>query len=382
MGRRRRSGAQGSLDSLLDTMTNVVGILVILLVVTQLGVREAVDRISSTESVDPDELAAAEETAQKLASQRTELEQQLAALSSDDPMAGQRELNRVEQLIAQQAAINRDVREVLAGELAERQKKIDEQSAASKELLEKFEKEIADLEAQFAQNAEDIAALKAKLASTPVTAPPPAKVVHLPNPRPAPKEALPLTFMCREGRVYFVNIDAHQTRAVRWTDAEIARRKLDANPKKGVDCVPLFASFNRQSFRDRDVQLVLEISGRLPYLVFQRREHGGETLEEIREARSYFQRGLKQLNPERYYLQFLVWNDSFETYLEARRMGSEVGLLAGWQPMTTTDEYKVRLASKLRHGPPPPPQPKPPVQPPKPNPQPQPPRPIPMDVID
>ena len=46
MGRRRRTEDGPSLDSLLDTLTNVVGILVILLVVTQLGVEEAVDRIS------------------------------------------------------------------------------------------------------------------------------------------------------------------------------------------------------------------------------------------------------------------------------------------------------------------------------------------------
>ena len=43
--RRRKSSSQGSLDSLLDTMTNVVGILVILLTVTQLGVGDAVQRI-------------------------------------------------------------------------------------------------------------------------------------------------------------------------------------------------------------------------------------------------------------------------------------------------------------------------------------------------
>ena len=43
--RPRRKKQTGSLDSLLDTMTNVVGILVILLVVTQLGMDDAVRRI-------------------------------------------------------------------------------------------------------------------------------------------------------------------------------------------------------------------------------------------------------------------------------------------------------------------------------------------------
>ena len=44
--KRRPQASFGSLDSLLDTMTNVVGILVIILVVTILGVQEAVSRIS------------------------------------------------------------------------------------------------------------------------------------------------------------------------------------------------------------------------------------------------------------------------------------------------------------------------------------------------
>ncbi len=47
MGRRRRKDSGASLDSLLDTMTNVVGILVIVLIVTQLGVGDAVKRISA-----------------------------------------------------------------------------------------------------------------------------------------------------------------------------------------------------------------------------------------------------------------------------------------------------------------------------------------------
>ena len=46
MRRRRDQSIQASLDSLLDTMTNVVGILVIILVLTILGVDEAVSRIS------------------------------------------------------------------------------------------------------------------------------------------------------------------------------------------------------------------------------------------------------------------------------------------------------------------------------------------------
>ena len=87
--RPRRKKALGSLDSLLDTMTNVVGILVILLAVTQLGVGDAVKRIrgalvevSSDEiaqlqaqTVDMEKLVEAQMQAAKEANDRREIDQ-------------------------------------------------------------------------------------------------------------------------------------------------------------------------------------------------------------------------------------------------------------------------------------------------------------------
>ena len=57
--RRAKKSSGASLDSLLDTMTNVVGILVILLTVTQLGVGDAVKRIADSDSVKPEVLESA-----------------------------------------------------------------------------------------------------------------------------------------------------------------------------------------------------------------------------------------------------------------------------------------------------------------------------------
>jgi hypothetical protein len=89
---------------------------------------------------------------------------------------------------------------------------------------------------------------------------------------------------------------------------------------------------------------------------------------------------LQTLNPSKFYARFLVWPDSFETYLEARRVATQYGFSAGWAPQTTTAEYQVPLGGELALGPPPPkPKPKPSTTPPKPAP---PPRPVPVDTID
>ena len=61
--RRAKKQSGASLDSLLDTMTNVVGILVILLTVTQLGVSDAVRRIADSDSVKPEVLEETREVA-------------------------------------------------------------------------------------------------------------------------------------------------------------------------------------------------------------------------------------------------------------------------------------------------------------------------------
>ena len=65
------------LGSLLDTMTNVVGILVLVLIATQLGVKDAVDRISESDLVTPEALEQARETLKLTTQQRDILQTQL-----------------------------------------------------------------------------------------------------------------------------------------------------------------------------------------------------------------------------------------------------------------------------------------------------------------
>ena len=79
MARRKKGNAGGSLDSLLDTMTNVVGILVIVLVVTQLGVGDAVNRIGNNIEINPQTAVDAERAAKR----RSDLEGELAQLKGN-----------------------------------------------------------------------------------------------------------------------------------------------------------------------------------------------------------------------------------------------------------------------------------------------------------
>ena len=159
------------------------------------------------------------------------------------------------------------------------------------------------------------------------------------------------------------------------------------NPDIGVDKEILIGEFHRgAALGDDNFELKLTASGRNPKLVFQSKKDGGETAETLRGGRSKFERRIRQIDKNRFYAQFLVWPDSFEAYIEARKLCSDRDLLAGWKAQTANAEYTEDLATDLiRFGPKPIPKPKPPTppgqEPPKPPPPPKRP-PLPESDID
>ena len=80
--KRRKKGELGSLDSLLDTMTSVVGILIIILVVLQLGAKQAVDRIQSDPNASPS-IKQAMDKLEKLDQTRDQLKQERLRLTTE-----------------------------------------------------------------------------------------------------------------------------------------------------------------------------------------------------------------------------------------------------------------------------------------------------------
>ncbi len=380
--RRRKKSAGASLDSLLDTMTNVVGILVILLTVTQIGVRDAVKRISATDSVSPEVVEKAGKQADEARQYRISVYKHLESLVKDDPRDVSKELRRAKKQIVDHQADIEVLRE--GKDQRTRQAELDAKQRLdeAKRLIEQHQEKVKKLTDQLNQGEQELARLRAQLADTPKQGPLEAKVVNLPNPRAAPKGTLPLTFICREGRLMFVDINGLRGRAMKRADYIVMRNKLDRDPKAGIDGKVLCERFNQRKIRDRNIELSLAVAGRYPRIVFGRIKGEGESAESLEHASSRYQQQLRRIDAKKYYLRFLVWPDSFEAYLEARKMATQRGLLAGWQGMSTAGEYTESLGGKIRLGPPPPPpkpQPKPAA---KPKPKPKPPKPLPTDVID
>ena len=86
--RNRADDDDGGLDSLLDTMTNVVGILVLVLIVTQISVKDVVDQVMKDSNVDAAEI---EETQNKLAAVKLEEEDLKRMLIAPDDIDAERQ---------------------------------------------------------------------------------------------------------------------------------------------------------------------------------------------------------------------------------------------------------------------------------------------------
>lgn len=378
--RARRRGDIGSLDSLLDTMTNVVGILVILLVVTQLGVRDAVSRISQSEAVSPEALAEAESQLDALNQQRVSLRKQVAMIGSDETSVGWLELTR-------EVAAARRHAEALRKESIESEARIKqmlaearERAAQSKARIDQLEKEAVDLEQQLGKAEQRLAQLRAQLAITPQLGALPSKVVTIPNPRAAPEGAAAVEYLCLADRLVPVDLEELRDRAQKRAKYIVGRYRLDRDKAKGIDGELLTKHFNKEKIRTDDFELEMTISGnRYPVLLLHPRKDAGETVEALRGKTSRFERLAARADSQKHYLRFLVWPDSFETYLVAREIATKRNLLAGWAPKSPPDVHRVSLGGPLRVGPPPPPKPKPTE--PAPNPTPKP-KPKPVDEID
>lgn len=380
--RRPKKAVGASLDSLLDTMTNVVGIMVILLTVTQLGVGDAVKRISKKIIIDPEEIERVEQDVAEAQRLRDELIRQLKMLvhhneKRDDAA---KELTLLKKQIADETANNRAMREMHQSKVDQVMAEARQQQDEAKALLEQQEKETDQLRQKINQQAQELAKLRALLAETPEPVSPPAKVVYLPNPRPAPKEAKPFTMLCREGHVLPVLEEAIQKAAQLRVDFVIQRKRLGENEAQGIDAEVLGKEVNRLGITDPtgdfDPQLIFH--GRYPRLRLVPEPDAGETAEQIQRRGSRYQQTLRRLSPKDRYLQFIVWPDSFEAYLEARKVATEMGFSAGWRAVGDSHEHIIALGGPVRVGPPPKPQPKPkPSAKPK---KPEPPPPI--DVID
>jgi len=304
-----------NLDPLLDTMANVVGILVMLVAVTQLPVADAVDRIRQ-EGAEREVSEAAVAQAER---EREELERALAA-------AGER-LEELEPggrpgLLLPEAV-------PLLDELTAFPDRAELRGLGTQELQARVDADRVELDhgqEQLEPGRRRATQLDELLRRLPTETRP--KIARLPDPRPPPADSQRLIFLCRHGRIVFVDRDEMdrqltggimhalgENRMVRWEDRVWVMNLFDKT------------AIGRDGLRwklreDRGNQLFADILMSDP--------EQGESLADLRLGGSRYAERLRQQSPKQYYIRYFVWPDSFDVYLEARYLAESRGYLVSW----------------------------------------------------
>lgn len=311
--KRRKKDSGGSLDSLLDTITTVVGILIILLIVVQLGADSAVQRIV--------EVKKKEDAKELMDMAMNQFDEQQRALQQEK-----------ERLQFKQASQNKDQQKLIE-EIAQLEKKL---ASKKKEIptaspsLQKLSQEKNKLQKD--QQAVEVKVRKVK--GLLAKAPKPSnqslsKEVSLPDPKPAIPGSKPYRFLCRNGKIFPLNDEALKKMVS--TSLEIS--KLKPNKDKEYDGKKFLSVINGKKPSTNFFTLIArEDKDKVIRFTMERTDKAGEDEAQATKPSSQYAKILSSLSPQKNYLLYEVFPDSFGVYLAARDLANQRKFPAGWKP--------------------------------------------------
>lgn len=321
MARAIRRALPDNLDPLVDTLANVVGILVIVIALTQLELGDALLRVAGLQLA-ADGAATPSEDAPARPAPRVQ----------DDPATRRRIealRRRTDVDPADAAALARQALAALSALPRETSGARAEPEAALAERIDALEDELAEAEARLARRRTHADALRAV---------PERLVARLPDPEIV--RGIESWVLVRDGRVFAVDREAlletgsraiqrilpdGTARQVRPDEFEAVARYLR---KRSIGLGP----FRWQLRTEPEVRVELEWTSR----------DGGIEASRL-ERDSGFRRWLAQRSPDRDFIRFHVWSDSFETYLAARELTERAGFRAGWRGYERDEELDLGL---------------------------------------
>ena len=315
---RRTDEDDGGLDSLLDTMTNVVGILVLVLIVTQMSVADVVTRITTENQIDEE---AVEQLNQQLVVERNELRDLEKILVNP--------IDIDEEKLRQELQLNKDLLARKKELLEQRAKEKNEfaiKITNDKEMAAKTNKIIADIEARrkeletlISTSLDKKAELAAQLEKSPRVKAPADIQISIPNPRPALPGIKQLMIICSGNRIYPVNIDAFRKDAKLKAKSIVTRFNLKRDPAMGIDPTKFKQLYEKLTQQDEFFDVEYYVQGdRWPRFRLIPRENKGGFGKELINPRSRLRRWFSTVDFSKYYARFYVLPDSFDAYVIAR----------------------------------------------------------------
>lgn len=300
MARRHRSEHESiSSSSMLDVLTNVVGILIIFLVVTIVQLEPSggpsVD-VAELPDATTEQLAHEEERLAGLEAERSALWDRWKALE-----AGAGSLRGRGEAVAAQLAELGPPRPTTA-ELRSRHGEAETEAESLDRQLRKLNDAIRALEQD-----------KEHLRHQIVSAPAPLRL-RLPVQRETAADQTPAIVVCRYGRLFVLDTEVLAERFTAAFDRVVATNRTYT--------AHTFARY----FRANDVgdawfRLELEAMGDSRVkIIFTPRRDRGESIDQATREGSAFRRWVRTVNPSTQYVLFRVYMDSLDAYVQARRI--------------------------------------------------------------
>ena len=323
---KRRHGQEAELPfvALMDTMTNVVGVLTIVLVMIGISIAHAVKKILS------DLPPATEAQVAEVQASIDKTKAQLAALSKNPVSIPN---------LPNQGDINAELIR-LEAQVKEKNIKLFDLPTLNKELTTKSA-EISKQETELNNIISERDRLRALLEATPTPKAPVAKTIHIPNSRPIPEDAKIYHAMVKSERVHI--IDPHTPLAMFNREFEknkkdwlIKRTQVKGKPDKflydGTKIVAHFQNFNWGNSRGQKISILPEPTNYFLWLSIRPNlETGGTSLDDLAKPDSEFVKSLPIIRQSfRAVLMYRVHTDSFKTYLAARELSEKANVPAGW----------------------------------------------------
>ncbi len=318
--RKKKKDDVGSLDSLLDTITTVVGILIILLIVVQLGADSAVKRIvdekKEENSMELMELAMKQFEDQKknLTEEKKKLQLQQAFQNKDQQKLIQ-EINKLEKQLSDQKKGMPPAPPSLQNLRQEKSKLSNQKNS----IEVKFRKVKGLLSSGTVQDSKSM-----------------SKDISLPDPKPAVPGSKPFRFLCREGKIYPID------ESILYARVKSSLSKSGPKPNKdGEYDSSAFINFvNSQKISTSCFTVKVSVDGgKVMRFTLERKRGTGEGKMDLVKPSSEYLKALGGLSPKAHYLLFEVFPDSFSTYLSARELSNGRKFPAGWKPANRPNDW-------------------------------------------
>jgi len=324
-----------NLDSLLDTMANVVGILVVLVAVTQLSVGDAVERIREQHGAHADvaveEVEAARARAEAVDARVGVAEGELEAFAASERRRG---------LLLEEIRPHVETLEAFEGRFEATPSSVaalEEQVRARAEAAALLSNAVGDAERKLSR-------LEALVAEVPAERRP--KIARLPDPRPPPPSLQEVAFFCRYGHVAGLDLEGMKgmlrrgirsalgdDRAIVFEDREWL---VNLFQKRRFGAGNFYWAFREE----QDVSFFADIRWI--------DESYGESVSDLRGGRSAFAEALARAGRAGHFARFYVWSDSFDVYLEARYVAEAAGWDVSWLAVDRGDEVGIDLLGRSR----------------------------------